>query len=94
LPETCVLADEGVNVADEPSWVSHGQSGIPLSGGRYHERTIDCGFQQVPEGYAGLVEELTGATLEKARTNLQEGLLLVLESNQVLAEEVRTTVSM
>ena len=49
-------------------------------------------FQQVPEGYIGFVEELPGAntqggTLDEARTNLQEAVLLVLESNRALAEE-------
>jgi predicted RNase H-like HicB family nuclease len=49
-------------------------------------------FQQVPEGYIGFVEELPGAntqgdTLDEARTNLQEAVQLVLESNRALAEE-------
>jgi predicted RNase H-like HicB family nuclease len=49
-------------------------------------------FQQVPEGYIAFVEELPGAntqgdTLEEARTNLQEAVQLVLESNRALAEE-------
>jgi predicted RNase H-like HicB family nuclease len=49
-------------------------------------------FQQVPEGYIGFVEELPGAntqgdTLGEARTNLQEAVQLVLESNRALAEE-------
>jgi predicted RNase H-like HicB family nuclease len=49
-------------------------------------------FQQVPEGYIGFVEELPGAntqgdTLDEARTNLQEAVHLVLESNRALAEE-------
>jgi predicted RNase H-like HicB family nuclease len=49
-------------------------------------------FQQVPEGYVGFVEELPGAntqgdTLEEARSNLQEAVQLVLESNRALAEE-------
>lgn len=49
-------------------------------------------FQKVPEGYIGFVEELPGAntqgaTLEEARTNLQEAIGLVLEANRVLAEE-------
>jgi predicted RNase H-like HicB family nuclease len=49
-------------------------------------------FQQVPEGYIGFVEELPGAntqgdTLEEARTNLQEAVQLVLESNRALTEE-------
>ena len=49
-------------------------------------------FQKVPEGYIGFVEELPGAntqgaTLEEARTNLQEAIALVLEANRLLAEE-------
>ena len=49
-------------------------------------------FQKVPEGYIGWVEELPGAntqgdTLEEARENLQEAIMLVLEANRVLAEE-------
>jgi predicted RNase H-like HicB family nuclease len=49
-------------------------------------------FQRVPEGYIGFVEELPGAntqgaTLEEARANLQEAVLLVLEANRALAEE-------
>ena len=49
-------------------------------------------FQQVPEGYTAFVEELPGAntqgeTLEEARTNVQEAIQLVLESNRMLAEE-------
>ena len=44
-------------------------------------------FQQVPEGYIGFVEELPGVntqgdTLDEARTNLQEAVQLVLESNR------------
>lgn len=49
-------------------------------------------FQQVPEGYVAWVEELPGAntqgdTLEEARANLEEAVLLVLETNRMLAEE-------
>jgi predicted RNase H-like HicB family nuclease len=49
-------------------------------------------FQQVPEGYIAFVEELPGAntqgdTLDEARTNLQEAVQLLLESNRALAEE-------
>jgi predicted RNase H-like HicB family nuclease len=47
-------------------------------------------FQKVPEGYIGFVEELPGAntqgaTLEEARENLREAILLVLEANRSLA---------
>ena len=49
-------------------------------------------FEKVPEGYIAFVEELPGAntqgaTIEEARTNLQEAVELVLEANRVLAEE-------
>jgi predicted RNase H-like HicB family nuclease len=49
-------------------------------------------FQQVPEGFIGFVEELPGAntqanTLEEARANLEEAMVLVLEANRSLAEE-------
>lgn len=49
-------------------------------------------FQKVPEGYIGFIEELPGAntqeaTLEEARANLREAVLLVLEANRVLAEQ-------
>jgi len=49
-------------------------------------------FRKVPEGYIGFVEELPGAntqgaTLEEARTNLQEAVELVLEANRQLVEE-------
>ena len=48
-------------------------------------------FMLVPEGYIGFVEELPGAntqgeTLEEARDNLREAVLLVLEANRELAE--------
>jgi predicted RNase H-like HicB family nuclease len=43
-------------------------------------------FQQVPEGFIAFVEELPGAnsqgaTLEEARSNLHEAVMLVLEAN-------------
>ena len=49
-------------------------------------------FQKVPEGYIGFVEELPGAntqgaTLEEARSNLEEAIQLVLEANRALSEE-------
>lgn len=49
-------------------------------------------FQKVPEGYIAFVEELPGAntqgdTLEEARENLAEAVMLVLEANRMLAEE-------
>jgi len=49
-------------------------------------------YRKVPEGYVGFVEELPGAntqgaTLDEARRNLQEAVVLVLEANRTLAEE-------
>ena len=49
-------------------------------------------FERVPEGVVGFVEELPGAntqaaTLEEARANLHEAVLLVLDANRALAEE-------
>jgi predicted RNase H-like HicB family nuclease len=49
-------------------------------------------FRKVPEGYVAFVEELPGAntqgaSLEEARTNLEEAVTLVLEANRLLAEE-------
>ena len=49
-------------------------------------------FQKFPEGYAAFVEELPGAntqgaTLEEARVNLTEAIVMVLEANRELAEE-------
>ena len=54
-------------------------------------------FQKVSEGYIGFVEELLGAntqgaTLEEARANLQEAVVLVLETNRELAERSITLV--
>jgi predicted RNase H-like HicB family nuclease len=49
-------------------------------------------FKKVPEGYVAFVEELPGAntqgkTLEEARANLDEAVMLVLEANRTLVEE-------
>lgn len=49
-------------------------------------------YQRVPEGYIAFAEELPGAntqgaTLEEARENLQEAVLLILDANRALAEE-------
>jgi predicted RNase H-like HicB family nuclease len=49
-------------------------------------------FRQFPGGYAAFVEELPGAnsqgaTLEEARVNLAEAVVMVLEANRELAEE-------
>ena len=50
-------------------------------------------FERVPEGYIAFIEELPGAntqgaTMEEARSNLQEAVEMVLDANRVLAEEV------
>lgn len=49
-------------------------------------------FRKVPEGYIAFVEELPGAntqgaTLDEARTNLEEAVRLVLDANRQLAQE-------
>ncbi|MCA0374249.1 MAG: type II toxin-antitoxin system HicB family antitoxin [Gemmatimonadetes bacterium] len=49
-------------------------------------------YQQVAEGYIAFVEELPGAntqgaTLDEARANLREAVVLVMEANRALAEE-------
>ena len=49
-------------------------------------------FQKIQSGYIAFVEELPGAntqgeTLDEARANLREAVVLVLESNRALAEE-------
>lgn len=49
-------------------------------------------YRKVPEGYVAFVEELPGAntqgaTLEEARSNLEEAVALVLEANRELAQE-------
>jgi predicted RNase H-like HicB family nuclease len=49
-------------------------------------------FRRVPEGYIGFVEELPGAntqgaTLDEARTNLEEAAELILDANRTLLEE-------
>ena len=54
--------------------------------------TLTAIFQKVPSGYIGFVEELPGAntqgaTLEEARSNLEEAIVMVLEANRALEEE-------
>jgi predicted RNase H-like HicB family nuclease len=49
-------------------------------------------FERVPEGYIAFVGELPGAntqgaTIEEARSNLQEAVEMVLDANRLLAEE-------
>lgn len=49
-------------------------------------------YRKVPEGFIAFVEELPGAntqgaTLDEARRNLREAVVLTLEANRALAEE-------
>jgi predicted RNase H-like HicB family nuclease len=49
-------------------------------------------FRRVPEGFVAFVEELPGAnaqgaTLEEARANLEEAVVLVFEANRALVQE-------
>ncbi len=49
-------------------------------------------FMKVPEGYAAFVEELPGAntqgeTIEDARENLREAVMLILDANRGLSRE-------
>jgi predicted RNase H-like HicB family nuclease len=49
-------------------------------------------YRPVAEGFVAFVEELPGAnaqgaTLDEARQNLQEAVVLVLEANRALSEE-------
>ena len=53
------------------------------------ERTFNAVYLKVPEGYVGFVEELPGvstqgATLEEARSNLNDAVETVLEANHAL----------
>ncbi len=55
-------------------------------------------FQRVPEGFIAFVEELPGAnaqgaTLDEARSNLQEAVTLVLEANRTLSEQALVNAS-
>jgi predicted RNase H-like HicB family nuclease len=49
-------------------------------------------YPKFPDGYAAFIEELPGAntqgaTLDEARANLKEAVILVMEANRQLAEE-------
>ena len=62
--------------------------------GYSHGMSVDLTavFKSVPEGFIAFVEELPGAnaqgaTLDEARLNLQEAVILVLQANRELAEE-------
>jgi predicted RNase H-like HicB family nuclease len=52
-------------------------------------------YMEVPEGYVAFVEELPGAntqgaTIEEARTNLEEAVAMVLDANPELSEQSLT----
>jgi len=54
--------------------------------------TVTKVFQRVPGGFLAFVEELPGAntqgeTLDEAKANLEEAIVLVLDANRALAEE-------
>lgn len=54
--------------------------------------TLTAIYKKFPEGYAAFVEELPGAntqgaTLDEARQNLVEAVVLIVEANRQLAEE-------
>jgi len=56
------------------------------------EMAFTAVFKEVQEGYIAFVEELPGAntqgaTLEEARDNLREAVLLILEANRALARD-------
>ena len=49
-------------------------------------------YMKVPEGYVAFVEELPGAntqgaTIEEARTNLEEAVAMVLDANRELSQK-------
>ena len=59
---------------------------------RLHGSSAEKLLEVIPEGYIAFVEELPGvntqgATLEEARSNLQEAVEMVLDANRTLAEK-------
>ena len=53
---------------------------------------LTAAFMKVSEGYAAFVEELPGAntqgeTIEEARENLREAVMLVLDANRELSQQ-------
>lgn len=55
-------------------------------------REFNAVYVKVPEGYIGYVEELPGAntqgsSIEETRANLDEAIVLILETNRDLLEE-------
>jgi predicted RNase H-like HicB family nuclease len=58
---------------------------------RMMQMKLTAVYMRVPEGYVAFVEELPGAntrgaTLEEARTNLEEAVTMVMEANRELSE--------
>jgi predicted RNase H-like HicB family nuclease len=63
-----------------------------LSLRRMGKITLTAVYMKVPEGYVTFVEELPGtntqgATLDEARTNLEEAVSMVLEANRWLSKQ-------
>src|SRR4029077_14849683 len=89
------VAGHAIAVVGESDRRPRDPSACLVSAEAYHsvmDLQFTAVFRQVPEGYIGFVEELPGAntqgaTLDEARTNLQEAVQLVLESNRALTEE-------
>jgi predicted RNase H-like HicB family nuclease len=55
------------------------------------EMQLTAVYMKVPEGYIAFVEELPGAnmqgsTLEEARANLEEAIVMVMDANRELFE--------
>ena len=68
----------------------HGRLDVKWLQGSLTTMKLTAVFEKAPEGYIGFVEELPGAntqgaTIEEARSNLQEAVELVLEANRVLS---------
>ena len=68
----------------------HGRLDVKWLQGSLMTMKLTAVFEKAPEGYIGFVEELPGAntqgaTIEEARSNLQEAVELVLEANRVLS---------
>ena len=60
--------------------------------GRTGPLSLTAVFMKVPEGYVAFVEEVPGAntqgaTLDEARTNLNEAVAMVLDANRALLAE-------
>lgn len=73
---------------DKPTQVIHCVGPHP----HQMQRSLSTVYRKASEGFVGFVEELPGAntqgaTLDEARANLREAVLLVLEANRQLVEE-------